>query len=572
MAQPAMPATNDEERRSQIEASWYRSSMCGLSTTAVQVTAGPESHAAGRLARVSEPVLQRITSHVAGERVAFMMVDRSATLVRTIAGTPAMKPLLERIGAVPGTTWTEEFTGTNALATPFETHRPILIRGEEHYVEQMKDFTCYGAPIINPVSQRLEGVVDLVLPRTSETSLMITVVHHAVAEIEAALREEAGRVPPLLLEEFERASGVSGGAATIALGPSTLLQNGPSMDLLTTADIRRVRTAVEGMTTEYGVRELDIELDNGTRVLAQVEPVDVGHTAACAVVVLRPVGRPIPRRLFSIGTQGERVRREDAPTGEAHQQVVPAWTSPAGPSPTAAIRSTVVLGEPGTGRTTAARALAGSRPFAVLDPLVETAEAIENGLLPSALAATPGVLVVEHLELLSPLAQARLSHLLGSNATLVVATARDPRESTDADGLGALVGRFAERLPLQPLRATRHRVHEWVRAVRPCENIEFDEPSAKAMADYTWPGNLAELQTVLIELIHSGKPVVGLQDLPEHIRQAGSLRLTPWQRASRNAIVAALAQTSNNKSAAADLLGISRNSLYHHIRELGIKA
>ncbi|MGH3468302.1 MAG: helix-turn-helix domain-containing protein, partial [Thermocrispum sp.] len=60
-------------------------------------------------------------------------------------------------------------------------------------------------------------------------------------------------------------------------------------------------------------------------------------------------------------------------------------------------------------------------------------------------------------------------------------------------------------------------------------------------------------------------------DLPEAYRTPVSPRpLTPWQQAEHDAIVSALRATAGNKLQAAERLGISRTTLYNHIRAMKI--
>jgi DNA-binding NtrC family response regulator len=88
-----------------------------------------------------------------------------------------------------------------------------------------------------------------------------------------------------------------------------------------------------------------------------------------------------------------------------------------------------------------------------------------------------------------------------------------------------------------------------------------------------WPGNIAQLQRVVQSaLARSGGRTIRKADLPAAIRAAEPRReLTPLERAERDAIHAALASADGRRSVAAQLLGVSRSTLYRKMAALGVR-
>ncbi len=108
-------------------------------------------------------------------------------------------------------------------------------------------------------------------------------------------------------------------------------------------------------------------------------------------------------------------------------------------------------------------------------------------------------------------------------------------------------------------------------------------PAAAAlMSAYAWPGNVRELRNVLERaILLGGTPVLGPEHLPSEIRgasalsspRAGARRSGPiptLDEVERDAILRALAHTRGNKTLAARLLGISRQTLRAKTRKYGI--
>jgi DNA-binding NtrC family response regulator len=108
------------------------------------------------------------------------------------------------------------------------------------------------------------------------------------------------------------------------------------------------------------------------------------------------------------------------------------------------------------------------------------------------------------------------------------------------------------------------------------------EPAAmNALMKYSWPGNVRELENLVEMLLAYGKfPVVRLSDLPERIlhdtnqRKPGLLsdEVFTLKEAERQLVVNALAKSKGNKSLAAQMLGISRKSLYKKLVDYGISS
>lgn len=101
--------------------------------------------------------------------------------------------------------------------------------------------------------------------------------------------------------------------------------------------------------------------------------------------------------------------------------------------------------------------------------------------------------------------------------------------------------------------------------------------SAQAMeflTDYGWPGNVRELRNCIQSLVVlSKKDELGVNDLPAHVRNfEGSKQAVlnsglALKDAEKTLIVKTLQSTNNNKTKAAELLGISRRTLHRKLRE-----
>jgi DNA-binding NtrC family response regulator len=113
------------------------------------------------------------------------------------------------------------------------------------------------------------------------------------------------------------------------------------------------------------------------------------------------------------------------------------------------------------------------------------------------------------------------------------------------------------------------------------KTVDGIEPRAiEAMMKYSWPGNVRELENLVeMMLAYSKSPVIRHSDLPERIVEVIPSQKKPsmmdnevytLKEAERMLIINALAKSRGNKSLAAQMLGISRKSLYKKLEDYAI--
>ncbi len=80
--------------------------------------------------------------------------------------------------------------GTNALALSIKTRQSSCVFSNEHYMQSVQDWVCYAAPIIDPHSRQLLGVIDLSTTWTNHNSLGILAAERCASIIQTALQEQ----------------------------------------------------------------------------------------------------------------------------------------------------------------------------------------------------------------------------------------------------------------------------------------------------------------------------------------------------------------------------------------------
>lgn len=188
----------DKGPRGTIAASWRRVAACGLepgsdpdipplSTDVVE-----QRREASGLAAIRPHLTEALRSVTdAGQMVVLADAD-GRVLWRE--GSGGVRRMADRLGFIGGSAWTEANVGTNAIGTSLVLGEAVQIRGTEHFVESHTRWGCAAAPVVDPWSGRVLGVVDVSGPSRG--------MHPA----ELALVEMAARMAGMAVVEERRAA------------------------------------------------------------------------------------------------------------------------------------------------------------------------------------------------------------------------------------------------------------------------------------------------------------------------------------------------------------------------------
>lgn len=78
-----------------------------------------------------------------------------------VEGDRRVRALAGEMGFVPGANWSEDAVGTSAPGTAIALDRSVQIRGAEHYNRLVQPWSCTAAPVHDPETRRILGVIDV---------------------------------------------------------------------------------------------------------------------------------------------------------------------------------------------------------------------------------------------------------------------------------------------------------------------------------------------------------------------------------------------------------------------------
>ena len=152
--------------RPTILESWRRSLGTGLDPTElmVPIEADPSAiherwleHPLGSLG----PVLAAQLGQVAEESQSLVVVSDACGLLLRIDGAESLKASAAEMNFVEGALLSEAVDGTNGIGTALAADHPLQVFAFEHFNESHHQWFCSGAPVHDPVSGQIVGLVDL---------------------------------------------------------------------------------------------------------------------------------------------------------------------------------------------------------------------------------------------------------------------------------------------------------------------------------------------------------------------------------------------------------------------------
>lgn len=513
--------------RSEILTSWRRSRLSGVDPVGLDVR-HENVDLDTRFAHAARRILDAGTEHMADSGMCLALTDRAGRVLWSWGPDRSSRRRLAELGLLQGFRFDEETIGTNGLGTALEAGHVVSVSGEEHFKEVFHDVACVAAPVDHPLTGRSAGAVNITCRPDEVHPLLrhavLTMVRDIRRELVAAADDRERRLFDEFLAEPARRT-----RPVITLDRDVLIAN----ELASGVSVDH-RLLWDGLTGAADGDRMVLPGHDRTAVVRLLS----GPRGA--TLVLDPVTGPVhPGRTGSTETVVQRAL--------------------------ASSRAAVLRGEPGTGKRTLARETlrraAGAEPVEI-DP-----EEQASGC-PAAVAsvlAGDSPLLLSRIDRLGPAAAAAVEAAVvgaGDLRSAVVAT-WDAPSMTEPGPLTPLLDTLGG--PVVEVDPLRCRPAEIPALVQTLSGRSATTAALDVLQHHDWPGNLAELVHVLRSAAAvAGSTPIRSDDLPSYLRSGR--RLTPLERAERDAITEVLTATGGNKTEAARRLGITRPTLYARMR------
>ncbi len=184
--------------RSLVRDSWQRSLLGGidperdLANITLDLSELEEIRRAHPLA-AGMPVVRRLLVESAADAGLLVAVSDAAGQLLWVEGADRLRGLAEKMNFVPGADWSEASAGTNAPGTALALDRAVSLLGPEHLVRPVTPWSCSAAPVHDPDTGAVLGVIDLTGTAEVASAASLGLVRATAAAVEAELRLERVR-------------------------------------------------------------------------------------------------------------------------------------------------------------------------------------------------------------------------------------------------------------------------------------------------------------------------------------------------------------------------------------------
>ncbi len=131
--------------------------------------------------------LRQVLSSVADASRFVMVVTDAEGVILWREGSAGVRVKADSLGFSEGATWTEDHVGTNAIGTALAEAAPVQLFSAEHFEQGQHPWYCTAAPLHDPRTGDLLGVVDVSGPALTLHPAIIALVETAVRLAEARL-------------------------------------------------------------------------------------------------------------------------------------------------------------------------------------------------------------------------------------------------------------------------------------------------------------------------------------------------------------------------------------------------
>ncbi|WP_370288813.1 GAF domain-containing protein [Nocardioides sp.] len=183
--------------RERLAASWQRSAAYGVPAHEIHPVFTGAADDESLFYVCGHQVLADLHRTLAEQPVSLMLTDADGLVLNRMSGDHGLLRALDAVHLAPGFSYSEREAGTNGLGLALADRVPGLVRADEHFVTTLRGYTCAAAPVIDPVTGRLHGAVNLTTWSEDASGLLLALAQSAAGTTAALiLARGQGHVPP----------------------------------------------------------------------------------------------------------------------------------------------------------------------------------------------------------------------------------------------------------------------------------------------------------------------------------------------------------------------------------------
>lgn len=270
-----------------VLSSWQRSRQYGVDPSSIRAPLIVGGDSVERLRRqrqdllsVSSPLFTA-TSELLARSGAIMLLTNAEGVIIEAQGNLHTLDVGQQMHLMQGGQWGEGVVGTNGIGTALATGMPAHIFASEHFCQGMKGWTCAAAPIREPGTNVILGVIDISGPPSTYQVNNLTLAIASARQIETALAQRVSLEHLHLLEACLQRLSSSDAADMIAIDRSGLVVHSTTHIAPSVALGQRLA----GMNAHTLIEDWALHLPQGLRPEWFIPVRSEGRTIGAVIVV-----------------------------------------------------------------------------------------------------------------------------------------------------------------------------------------------------------------------------------------------------------------------------------------------
>jgi len=209
--------------RGPIADSWRRSAAAGVDPAGLRVAPvvadADEASARWEIHPLADmaPLIRACLAATADESRHLIVVSDANGVLLWVEGNAQLRlRAADSMNFAEGALWSEGGAGTNAIGTALAAEHAVQVFATEHFNELVQSWTCAAAPVHDPDTGKVIGVIDL-------TGAMATVHPHSMAVATATVQAVEAHLRCEMLDRDARLLSRYGAQLTMGPGPRALV-------------------------------------------------------------------------------------------------------------------------------------------------------------------------------------------------------------------------------------------------------------------------------------------------------------------------------------------------------------
>lgn len=179
---PGTLASSDPDHLpGRLVASWQRSEDYGVPLDEIEPSFVGTLNDESLFFECGREVLAGLHETLVNEPVSLMLTDADGLVLNRMSGDSSLLRALDKVHLAPGFAYAERTVGTNGLGLAIADRVPTVVRADEHYALSLCTYTCAAVPVLDPLTGRLEGCVNLTTWSTQSSELLLALAQSAAS-------------------------------------------------------------------------------------------------------------------------------------------------------------------------------------------------------------------------------------------------------------------------------------------------------------------------------------------------------------------------------------------------------